>query len=462
MVFSHQTRDLERVASNSDIPSNPPTILYPDRTAIAPQMSLLPLCALPFVSDPCGFDVPWFQDNSSQSMPNSKELAVRMTFGFLVGSRNFIRFFWIVFHGYDCIHCVAKSGTTTAYLVPLRYIGDSSAIHFLHSEHWSAVIKSSKFSALGMTASPRLLQEALLIFVFKQISRFRSFGKCVKTLLTRTRYHFCSRLHLKFMRRLGSILTSLLWVSPKLCWSTFIDQICLNSCSPIRQLIQKICILLLIHHFSVIGFCGFIQRVFPKLFTRTPTSFWSWIFGVSVVIKFGILWWRWWRSRWRWSWGKNSLIDHEPHMVHSWIHCSRFSCHFWWDVVFDCWSSGMKTHDPHRVSRVKELKEAQLSRISPILWHVLSLFLLFAPRRYPSSPSSDSSMSPWSPIQQSYGLACKMGRSMRGWSAFVFRSRYRRLSWRCPSSGLVVCALSVSTCRVRFRDTQRACLGVHR
>ena len=43
-----------------------------------------------------------------------------MTFGFLVGSRNFIRFFWVswedfVAHGYDCIHCVGKSCTTTAY-----------------------------------------------------------------------------------------------------------------------------------------------------------------------------------------------------------------------------------------------------------------------------------------------------------------------------------------------------------
>ena len=31
----------------------------------------------------------------------------------------------------------------------------------------------------------------------------------------------------------------------------------------------------------------------------------------------------------------------------------------------------------------------------------------------------------------------KMGRSMRGWCAFVFLVRYRRMSWRCVSSGLV-------------------------
>ena len=46
----------------------------------------------------------------------------------------------------------------------------------------SAVIKSPRFSALGPTVPARLLQEALVIFVFKQISQFGSFGKCVWTL----------------------------------------------------------------------------------------------------------------------------------------------------------------------------------------------------------------------------------------------------------------------------------------
>ena len=47
----------------------------------------------------------------------------------------------------------------------------------------------------------------------------------VDTMLTRTRFHFCSRLHWKFMRWLWSVLTSVLWVSRRLCWSTFINQI---------------------------------------------------------------------------------------------------------------------------------------------------------------------------------------------------------------------------------------------
>ena len=49
----------------------------------------------------------------------------------------------------------------------------------------------------------------------------------------------------------------------------------------------------------------------------------------------------------------------------------------------------------------------------------------------------------------------KMGRSMRGWCAFAFWARHRRLSWRCVSSRLVG-VRCLSTCRVRFRDTQRA------
>ena len=47
-VFPSETRDLECFANSSSIPSNPPTIRYPDWTAIAPQMSLLSLCAMLF------------------------------------------------------------------------------------------------------------------------------------------------------------------------------------------------------------------------------------------------------------------------------------------------------------------------------------------------------------------------------------------------------------------------------
>ena len=102
---------------------------------------------------------------------------------------------------------------------------------------------------------------------------------------------------------------------------------------------------------------------------------------------------------------KNSSRNQGLRMAHSLTYCNEFSCHFGWDVVFDRWSSGNHTHDPRRASREKELREflqeASLSRISPILWNILWLLLLCAPRRWPSSPSSDSSMSSWSPTHQS-------------------------------------------------------------
>ena len=100
-----------------------------------------------------------------------------MTLGFLVGSKNFCKLFyvsWDVFlfwHGYDWIHWVAKSCTTTAYRCLCR---DS---HTSFRTLWSAVIKSPKFPALGTTVPVRFLQGALVILVFRQMSQFRSFGK---------------------------------------------------------------------------------------------------------------------------------------------------------------------------------------------------------------------------------------------------------------------------------------------
>ena len=97
------------------------------------------LSAIPFVSDQCGVDVQWFQERSSQAFPNSEELSVYMTSGFLFGSKNFCKFLrvsWEVFvlTGYDWIHWVAKSCTTTAYRWSFR---DS---HPSLRTSWSAVI----------------------------------------------------------------------------------------------------------------------------------------------------------------------------------------------------------------------------------------------------------------------------------------------------------------------------------
>ena len=54
---------------------------------------------------------------------------------------------------------------------------------------------------------------------------------------------------------------------------------------------------------------------------------------------------------------RNKCLSEEGLMVHSWIYCNQFLSHFWWDVVFDRWSSGMFTCGPHRVSPRKALRE---------------------------------------------------------------------------------------------------------
>ena len=222
-----------------------------------------------------------------------------MTFGFLVGSRNFIRFFWVswedfVLHGYECIHCIAKSCTITAYRWLFRDL--LSSLRTL----WSAVIKSRKCSALGTTVPVRLLQEALVVFLFKPISQIGSIGKCVFALCL-------SEPGSTFAR--GSIGNSWeeLEVSRLPCSgfpqgtvevlsSTIFS---LNSWSQsIRQFMRDISLYFFAFtiFIYVFGFCGLMQRVSPKLFTSTSASFWYWIFSVSVDIKYGILWWRWWRS----------------------------------------------------------------------------------------------------------------------------------------------------------------------
>ena len=117
-------------------------------------------------------------ERSSQALPNSKELSVLMTSGFLSGSRNFCKLLWI--------HWVARSCTTTA----CRWLFRDSQLSL--RTLWSAVIMSTNFSARG-TASPlRLLHGALVILVCLQISQFRSLGKWVWTLFTQILTSLCS------------------------------------------------------------------------------------------------------------------------------------------------------------------------------------------------------------------------------------------------------------------------------
>ena len=148
-----------------------------------------------------------------------------MTLGFLFGYKNFCKLLcvsWEVFvlHGYDWIHWVAKSCTTTAYRWLFR--DSQPSLRTL----WPAVFKSPKFSALGTTVPARLLQEALFMFVFKQDIAFWVLRKVRKTLCLPEPGSTFAR---------GSIGSSrddmeVSWLPCSgfhqgwLCWGTFIDQ----------------------------------------------------------------------------------------------------------------------------------------------------------------------------------------------------------------------------------------------
>ena len=149
-----------------------------------------------------------------------------MTFGFLVGSRNFAKLFWVscevfVSHEYDCIHCVAKSCTTT------RHIDDCFATHFLHWEFCDPLWSSHQNYPLWARLNQWVFCKKPSLF--SSWRRYHNLGpsesECRHHAYPRTWFHFCSRLHWKFMSWLGRVLTSLFWVSPRLCWSTFINRI---------------------------------------------------------------------------------------------------------------------------------------------------------------------------------------------------------------------------------------------
>ena len=88
---SHQIIDLWRFADRCNIPWNRPTNFHSDLIATIQQRYLLLLCALPFQQYHLflivKFDVQWFQDKSSQALPNYRELSC-VTLHFHVGSKN--------------------------------------------------------------------------------------------------------------------------------------------------------------------------------------------------------------------------------------------------------------------------------------------------------------------------------------------------------------------------------------
>ena len=179
MVFSQQTKDLERFADRCSIPWNLPTIFHPSLIATIRQRCLPLLCALLFQqSHLFPICVVSTYNDSRKDLHRLCQIPRNcqckwVTLSFLSGSKNFCKLFcvsWEVFvlHGRDWIHWVAKSCTTTAYRWLFRY--SQPSLRTL----WSAVII-------------RLLHGALVILVLWQISQFRSFGKWVLTLVYQIR-----------------------------------------------------------------------------------------------------------------------------------------------------------------------------------------------------------------------------------------------------------------------------------
>ena len=76
------------------------------------------------------------------------------------------------------------------------------------------------------------LQADIAIWVLREVR--------VDTVLARARFHFCSRLHWRFMRRTGSVLILRRTFSSWLCRTTFINQILSEFLYPIRQFMRYI------------------------------------------------------------------------------------------------------------------------------------------------------------------------------------------------------------------------------
>ena len=243
------------------------------------------LSAFPFVSNLCGVDGPWFNVNSSQTLPNSKELSVQMTFGFLVGSMNFCKLFcvsWEVFvlHGQDCIHWVPKSCTTTAY----RWLCRDS--HPSLRTLWSAVIKSPNFP--------------LWARLYQHVSCKRS------PRLSSCRYRNSSLSGNE--KNLSSLGTTFARGSKGNSWEELGDSRCcgthssvnpsLNSCSQTSTPWNSSSSSKSSSSFFiwVFDFCWFTPRVSSCwwVLARTFTSSWCWNFRVSH----NFLRWRCGRSRW--------------------------------------------------------------------------------------------------------------------------------------------------------------------
>ena len=229
--------------------------------------------------------------------------------------------------------------TVLPSLVPPRHIDDCSAIHNLHWElcdlrWWS----HQNVPLKGTTVPARLLQEALVIFVFKQISQFGSFGRCENTLcLPEPRSTFAR----------GSIGNSWeeLAVSryPSSRYPVALKDYVhrLNSLSeilqPVRQVMQRIALYFFAScvFIFVSGFYWFMKRV-------SRISFLYLIFDVSVVMKM--------MTKQAWA-VVEELVD-KPRATNGtqFDFLQSILLPFLVRCVFDHWSSGKYTHDPRSAS----------------------------------------------------------------------------------------------------------------
>ena len=251
---------------------------------------------------------------------------------------------------------------------------------------WSAVMKSPIFQLWARLYQHVFCKKPLLFFVLKQMSQCRSFAKWVQILCFPGPSTISARdsplvIHEKSCESIDVIEHS---YPPDCPWN------------PVAILAN----LAIVH---VVILRRLLDLCVQFLLVYASTSFCCWIF----LAGHSILWWRCWRSKWRWSGGiRWKTRDNEWHVVR---HVAIDSVAMFGEMWF--LTTGPVVGIPMIFAELPKwkscgcfLQEASLQWRSPILWHVQWLLLLFAPRRWPSSPSWDSSTSSWSPIRQSWGL----------------------------------------------------------
>ena len=140
--------------------------------------------AIPCVSDLCGVDVQGFQERSSQALPNSKEIvSVNDLKASYSAPRTFASSFFLCFLRSFCFARIRLDPLSGQVLHHDCISMIVSRITFFNENF---VIRCDQVTKIFCTkydcTSTSSARSSLLFFVFKQISQFGSFGKCVNTL----------------------------------------------------------------------------------------------------------------------------------------------------------------------------------------------------------------------------------------------------------------------------------------